>query len=128
MSETIRGEFVCVVCPTGCSIEAEFERGASRKLICAAGYRCARGENWIKQEIERPMRTIATSVPVEGGDYLCASVRTRTPIPLEKIPDVMAVVREAALRAPVHIGQVVVANPAGTDTEVIATRNVARVG
>ena len=122
----IKGEFICVVCPTGCSIEAEFVRGARRELIDAKGYRCPRGEKWIKQEIEEPMRTIATSVMVRDGDYINASVRTKDPIPLEKVPAVVESLRGIVLDAPVRIGQVVLHNPSGAETDIVATRNVER--
>lgn len=127
MSETVSGEFVCVVCPNGCAIDAEFVRGEAPRLISAVGARCARGDKWVKQEIEEPMRTIATSVLVRGGDWPCASVRTQSPIPLEKVPGVMDALRGVVIDAPLRIGQIVVKNPAGTETNVIVTRNVARV-
>ena len=128
--KTLRNEFVCVVCANGCTIDAEFEPGESGtppRLISFEGARCARGETWIKQEIESPMRTIATSVLVRGGDYINASVRTDRPIPLSAVKDVMAAVRDIVLDAPVHIGQVVLANPAGAETNVVATRDVAKI-
>lgn len=128
-AKTLRNEFVCVVCPNGCTIDAEFEPGepgTPPKLISFEGARCARGEMWIKQEIESPMRTIATSVLVRGGDYINASVRTDRPIPLSAVKDIMDAVHNVVLDAPVHIGQVVLANPAGTDTNIVATRDVAK--
>ncbi len=129
-SDTIQAEFVCVVCPTGCAIDAEYVPGredAPPRLIRAEGFTCQRGEKWIRQEIEEPMRTIALSVLVRNGDYLCASVRTQSPVPLDKIRQVADAVRDVVLEAPVHIGQIVVKNPAGAGTDVIATREVARI-
>ena len=129
-AKTLRNEFVCIVCPNGCTIDAEFEPGepgTPPRLIAFEGARCARGETWIRQEIESPMRTIATSVLVRGGDYINASVRTDKPIPLSAVKDVMHAVRDIVLDAPVHIGQVVLANPAGADTDVVATRDVAKI-
>jgi CxxC motif-containing protein len=73
------------------------------------------------------MRTIATSVPVEGGDCILASVRTARPIPLDKVRAVMDMLRDMTLEAPVRIGQVVANGPAGTDTEIVATRNVKKI-
>jgi CxxC motif-containing protein len=127
--ETITGEFICVVCPNGCALDAVFEKVADgpSRLVSFTGAKCPRGEAWIKQEIESPMRTIATSVMVTGGEDLLASVRTNRPIPLGKIPAVMTVLRGITLEAPVKIGQIVAENPARTDTEIIATRNVRQV-
>lgn len=130
VAKKIHGEFVCVVCPNGCTIDAEFERSddGSSRLISFTGAKCPRGEAWIRQEIESPMRTIATSVMVEGGDYILASVRTNRPIPLDRVPAVMDAVRGITLSAPVEIGQVVLTNPADTYTDIIATRNVQKTG
>ena len=121
---TRKGEFVCVVCPNGCLIEAEFSTVRPFQLLELSGNRCERGKSWVQQELENPLRTIATSVPVKNGDFLTASVRTKKPIPLEKVPAVMDELRKMTLKAPVHIGQSILKNPAGTDTEVVATREV----
>ncbi|MDR1651313.1 MAG: DUF1667 domain-containing protein [Synergistaceae bacterium] len=124
---TIKGEFLCVVCPNGCILEAEYEEKGEggRELIFFAGNRCARGEKWVRQEIEDPMRTISSSILVRGGDFPLASVRTTAPIPLTKVRDVMDEIRKAALDAPLYIGQVVLVNPAGAETNIIVTRGVA---
>lgn len=120
----IEKEFTCVVCPNGCSIKVGYEEGTPPKLISAEGARCPRGKSWAKQEIENPMRTFSSSVIVSGGDFLEASVRLTKPIPLAKIFEVMAEIKKIRLAAPLAIGDVVLANPAGTETEVIVTRNV----
>ena len=124
--QNITGEFLCVLCPNGCSIDVEFIKGPPPKLLSFEGAKCERGEAWILQEIEQPMRSIASNVLVEGGDYITASVRTSKPIPLDAIPAVMEAVRTVTAKAPVKLGQVLLARPAGTDTDIIATRNVAR--
>ena len=108
-------------------MDVEFVKGPPPKLVSYEGSRCKRGETWIVQEIEMPMRTIASNVLVEGGDYITASVRTSKPIPLESIPAVMEEIRQITIKAPVKLGQVILTNPAGTSTEIIATRNVAKV-
>ena len=125
--QLVRGEFICVVCPNGCAIDAEFVKGLPPRLVSASGAECKRGKAWIEQEIEQPMRAIASNVPVVGGDCINASVRTNRPIPLDKIQDVMAAIRSQTLVAPVSIGHVVIANPAGADTDIIVTRNVVKV-
>jgi CxxC motif-containing protein len=131
-------DLTCVVCPNGCPLVVEIDDGVEIDASAAAkdagkpvvarvrGKACERGEAWARQEIENPMRTIASSVPVLGGDYRLASVRTSRPIPLSKVRAVMEEIRRAVLEAPVEIGDLVIASPAGCDTEVIATRAVAR--
>lgn len=122
----MKGEFLCVLCPNGCAIDVEFTDDRPPKMTSFAGAHCTRGEEWIRQEVERPLRTIATSVPIKNGEMICASVKTSTPIPLEKIMDVMAEIRTVYPEAPLVIGDVLLNNPAGTNTKIIVTRNVNR--
>jgi len=96
--------------------------------LAIQGSVCKLGDEWTKQEVENPMRTISSSIPVENGDWLMVSVRTDRPIPLGKIFDVMGEIRKKTLAAPVTLGDVIIANPAGTDTDIIATRDVAKNG
>jgi CxxC motif-containing protein len=115
------------MCPNGCLIEAEYTTERPAKLLSFAGNRCDKGEDWVRQEIENPMRTIATSLAVWGGDFGSVSVRTTRPIPRAKIFDVMQEIRAlGVLEAPLGIGKAVLRNPAGTRTEIVVTRDVAR--
>jgi CxxC motif-containing protein len=115
------------MCPNGCLIEAELTGDRPPKLRSLRGNRCKKGKSWVKQEVENPTRTISTSLSVRGGDFGSVSVRTAQAVPREKIPAVMAEIRAlGTLDAPLHIGQVLLQNPAGTETEVIVTREVQR--
>ena len=52
------------------------------------------------------------------------SVKTREDIPKEKIFDCVKALKEAEVAAPVHIGDVVLRDVAGTGVDVVATKNV----
>ena len=90
-------EFTCIMCPQGCDISVELE-GAT--ITSITGNKCAKGEAYVTQEIEDPMRNIATSVLVDGGDLPLASVRLTDVIPKDRIFDVMAEIRTVELSAP----------------------------
>lgn len=120
-------EFTCVVCPNGCSIVVDVDDDENPVVTRVQGNTCKRGEAWARQEVENPMRTIASSVPVRGGDFLLASVRTSRPVPLAKIRAVMTEIRKVSLTAPVRIGEVIIPRPAGCDTDIVVTRTVARI-
>ena len=75
-------EFTCVVCPNGCSIVVDVDNDETPVVTRVQGNVCKRGELWARQEVENPMRTIASSVPVQRGDFPLASVRASRPIPL----------------------------------------------
>ncbi|MDD2454074.1 MAG: DUF1667 domain-containing protein [Synergistaceae bacterium] len=120
-------EFTCVVCPNGCTIVVDVDDDETPVVTRVQGNVCRRGESWARQEVENPMRTIASSVPVNNGDFPLVSVRTNRPVPLAKIREVMEEIRRVSLSAPVEIGDVIVPSPAGCDTEVVATRRVRKI-
>ncbi len=116
-------ELICIVCPNGCRLEAEFAE-ESRQAGEVSGNLCEKGPIWAQQELTNPVRTIASSVLVAGGDFDLVSVRTDAAIPRGKIMEVMAAVKGMQAVAPVCIGEILLKNPAGTDCNIIATRNV----
>ncbi len=118
-------ELTCVVCPNGCPLRITCTDDNPPQVTSVEGHLCPRGIRWARQEVETPMRTIASSVLVTGGTVPLASVRTDRPIPLEKIPEVMEEIRSLVLPAPLDLGDVVLEGVAGTDCAVIVTRGVA---
>lgn len=117
-------EYTCVVCPNGCTLKVEVTDGDHPEFVRVEGNICNRGEIWAKQEVENPMRTIASSVLVRNGDFPLASVRTDSPIPLGSIQAVMEEIRNLVLEAPLDLGDVVLQNPAGTECNILVTRKI----
>ena len=113
--------FTCIVCPNGCDIEAEYE---GTEVLSVTGNLCPKGKTYVVQELVDPRRTIASSVRVTGGTLPLASVRLTQPIPKDRIFDVMRVINEVTLTAPTHIGEVVIKNILGLDSDVIMTKNI----
>jgi len=120
----LKKDLVCIVCPNGCQVEVLVEETPVLKVIEVRGCSCDKGVAWVEQEIVNPMRTIASSVVVEQGDFKLVSVRTDTSIPLDKIFEVMAVIKRKTVDAPVTINDILIENPAGVACNIIATRNV----
>lgn len=100
----MKREFVCIMCPQGCRIEAEWSGG---KIESITGNTCSKGMDYVTRELVNPMRNIATSVLVENGELELAGVRLTNPIPKSRIFDVVAEIKKIRIQAPVHIGQVV---------------------
>lgn len=113
--------FTCIVCPNGCEIEAEYEGTDVRNVT---GNLCPKGRDYVTQELVDPRRTIATSVRVRGGELPLTSVRLTGAIPKARIFDAMREINRCALDAPVHIGDVVIHNILGYDSDVIVTKTV----
>lgn len=114
-------EFTCIMCPQGCDIQVELD---GKNILSVEGNRCAKGEAYVTQEIENPMRNIATSVLIDDGELPLASVRLTNVIPKDRIFDVMAEIRKVELPAPVHEGDVVIKDVLGLGVDVIITKDV----
>ena len=115
--------FTCIVCPNGCEIEAEYEGTEVRSVT---GNLCPKGKDYVTQELVDPRRTIATSVRVLGGTMPLASVRLTRAIPKNRIFDAMDEINRQTLAAPVRIGDTVIKNILGLDSDVIVTKNIER--
>ncbi|MEN6595425.1 MAG: DUF1667 domain-containing protein [Clostridiaceae bacterium] len=113
--------FTCIVCPNGCVIETQIEDG---KLLSITGNKCKRGEEYVQQELADPRRTIATTVPIENTSLPLCSVRLNRPIPKREIFRVMREIDGVRLVAPVQIGQIVLKNVCGLDSDVIVTKDM----
>lgn len=116
--------YTCIVCPSGCEIDVEYENG---QLLTCSGNLCKRGEEYVQQELQDPRRTIASCVLVQGGELPQVSVRLTKPIPRDRIFDVMALIHSMKLQAPVTAGDVIVSHILGLDSDLIATRTVRAV-
>jgi CxxC motif-containing protein len=120
-------ELICVICPNGCQLEADIEENHRIFVKEIRGHLCEKGPEWAEQELVNPMRTIASNIIIEQGDFPLVSVRTDSPIPLKKIFDVMKEIKAIRLEAPVKTGDILIENVSGLPCNIIATRNVQRL-
>lgn len=114
-------ELICISCPLGCSLKVELDENGA--VLSVTGNTCKRGEEYGKKEVTAPTRTVTSTVKVEGASVPVTPVRTKTDIPKEKIFACMEEIRKAVVKAPVHIGDVVLHNVAGTGVDVTATKD-----
>lgn len=113
-------ELTCIGCPLGCALRVFDEDGALR----VEGNTCPRGEAYAKSEVLCPKRTVTSTVAVHGGTVGRLSVRTQTDIPKDKIFACMEEIKAVSVDAPVHIGDIVLPDVAGTGVPLIATKDV----
>lgn len=117
----MKRNLVCIACPIGCPIEVELND--SGEVVSVTGNTCPRGEAYARTEVTHPVRSLTTSVKVEGGVHPVVPVKTAAPIPKEKMFDCMQVLNAVTLQAPVAIGDVVVKDICGLGVDVVATNN-----
>lgn len=114
-------ELICIGCPMGCMVNVTLEDG---RVTAVTGNTCKRGDDYARKEVTNPTRIVTSSVCVAGGELPVVSVKTREDIPKGKIPEIMEALKGICVQAPVHIGDVVLANVAGTGVDMVATKNV----
>mgnify|MGYP004447986619 CR=1 FL=1 len=118
-------EYTCILCPRGCHLTAEKVMEEGKETIKVSGNFCPRGIRYATEEMTMPMRTVTTSLYVEGGDMKMVSMKTAAPVPKERIPQVLEAAAKAQAKAPLKVGDAILKNVAETGTDLIATRNVA---
>lgn len=108
----------CISCPRGCRIKVRMTDGIPAVI---EGYQCKRGLVYAEAEARNPVRILTTTVRVEGGERPVLPVRTKAPIPKEKLRRAMMELKGVVVRPPVAIGETVYRDIAGTGVDVIAT-------
>ena len=118
--------FHCTTCPSECAltIETRIDENGVEHVLSVQGNRCARGRKFAEQEIIRPMRILATTIMVRGGDEKLLPVRTAHPIPRDLHLRAMQDIRHASVTAPVRMGDVVMRDLLGTGVDLVASMNV----
>ena len=113
-------ELTCICCPRGCQVEVTLESGEVTRV---RGNACPRGDEYARKEVCDPTRVVTTTVPVTGSVVAAVvSVKTAGDVPKGLVLDVVRALAEVGLEAPVHIGDVVLADVCGTGVDVVATR------
>lgn len=115
-------ELICVSCPIGCAITVEFDDNG--EIVSVTGNTCKRGDSYARQECTHPERMLTSTVKVEGGRLLVVPVKSSVPVPKEMLFDCMKEINKVTVKAPVHIGDVVLSNILDTGADIVATNEV----
>ena len=114
-------ELTCIGCPLGCALTVTLEGNQVQQV---EGNSCRRGEAYGRKVCTHPTRIVTSTVAVKGGSIARVSVKTKTDISKDKIFSCMKALKGIEVQAPVHIGDVILSNVAGTQTDIVATKNV----
>ena len=120
-------QFNCTTCPSECLLTVEVERDADghvAEVRSVTGNSCPRGDKFAHQELTCPMRVLTTTVAVSGGDEALLPVRTAEAISLELHAQAMNLIRSLIVNAPIHMGNVVLANLLSTNIDLIASMDI----
>ena len=112
-------ELICISCPNGCHLTVDEENGYH-----VSGAKCERGEEYGKNEILHPVRTVTSTVRISGAAYPRLPVKTDRPIDKDKIFAVMELLSGVDVCSPVEAGQVIVPDLFGTGVSIVACRSM----
>lgn len=116
-------ELICINCPLGCMLSVDID---DKGEMTVTGNNCPRGDAYARKELTNPTRIVTSIVNVTDGELPVVSVKTKEDIPKDKIGDIVEALKSVTVEVPVIIGEVVLADAAGTGVDVIATKNVGR--
>ena len=106
--------FVCIMCPAGCEIRVGFDESGINSI---EGNTCKRGEEYVSNELFHPTRTLTSTVRCTDGSV--NAVKTTSPIPKDKIPQVMDEINKIRPEHPAF-GQVIIHNVCGTGADIVS--------
>lgn len=115
-------ELTCIGCPLGCALTVTKDGKTGELNI--AGNTCPRGADYARKEVTDPRRIVTSTVAVQNGELSVVSVKTAGDIPKDKIFRCMEELENVIIKAPVHVGDVILPDIADTGIAIIATKNV----
>ena len=110
-------EIICITCPKGCHLKVDEE------TFAVTGNSCPRGAVYGANELRNPVRVVTSTVVVDGPARRLP-VKTDRPIPKGKMFEVMDEIARVRVQPPVAVGDILIPNVAGTDGNVVATKNL----
>ncbi|MFI3284893.1 MAG: DUF1667 domain-containing protein [Erysipelotrichaceae bacterium] len=119
----MKTNLTCIVCPMSCELTVENIKGEMKVV----GNRCPRGENYAKQELINPQRTLTSTVKITGSIYPRLAVITSKPIPKDKMLEVMKLINGISVEAPIKVNDVIIENVCNLDVDILASRTMVKL-
>lgn len=107
-------EMICIRCPNSCKLKVVKKDGKYQVF----GNLCPRGTEYGIQEATDPRRTITSVKQIKNGTI---SVRTDVAVKKEIYFDVLEAIKNAPIKRSYKIGDIIVKNVCGTNSNIIVT-------
>ncbi len=114
----MKKKITCVICPRGCTMTADIQGDS----ITVTGNACARGEKHAMGECTNPVRSLTSIIRVGNREDTMVSVKSSSPVPKDKMLEIMDVIHATSVSAPIKIGDVLIAGVFGAD--IVATKEI----
>jgi CxxC motif-containing protein len=120
---TVQEKVICVTCPKGCTLTVTREG----QTIVKVDNGCKRGHEYARQELTDPRRMVATSVRIKNSLHPLLPVYTSAPFPKPRIPELLAILREVEINAPVSLDQTILTNVLETGIDIYASKEMKKI-
>jgi CxxC motif-containing protein len=91
-----------------------------------SGYKCERGKVYAEQEIVNPSRILTTTIKIKNGFIKRLPVRSKEPIPKDKILKCMEVLRKIEKEAPISEGDIIIENIFNMGINIVASKDISK--
>ncbi len=112
-------ELICITCPKGCHLKVDEEND-----YAVTGNSCPRGAEYGKNELKNPKRVITSTVRTNSNEHPRCPVKTAGAVAKGKMFDVMALLDDITLTAPIKVGDIVIENVLDTGINIVACKNI----
>lgn len=116
----MKREVTCTVCPKGCKMVVSNINGE----YIVEGNTCIRGLKYGVDEVTNPKRVITSTVRLEGSYLNMLPVKTNGSVPKEKMFEVMEVLANIKITAPVSVGDIIVKNVLNTGVDIVSCKTM----
>ena len=110
-------ELICIICPRGCHLKVDDNN-------VVTGNSCPRGAKYAIDELTHPVRMLTSTVKIISEVEERLPVKTRASIDKNLIFKAMEEINKVEVKAPIHIGDIIIDNIAGTGVDLIATKEI----
>mgnify|MGYP001768313647 CR=1 FL=1 len=119
----VNEKVICVTCPKGCTLLV----ARDGQTVVEVKNGCKRGHEYARQELVDPRRMVASLVRIKGAIHPLMPVYTSAPFPKPRIAELLAILREMEIQAPISLDQVILENVLGTDINIHASREMVKI-
>ena len=116
----MKRDVTCIVCPKGCKMVVSNIDGE----YIVEGNTCIRGSKYGVDEVTNPKRVITSTLRLEGSYLNMLPVKTNGPVPKEKMFEVMEVLANIKITAPVSVGDIIVKNVLNTGVDIVSCKTM----
>ena len=113
-------ELTCIVCPNGCVLNIQGEG----ENITVTGAKCKKGNEFAREEMTCPKRTVCTTMKTVFDELPVVPVRTSREIPKDMIFDMMQAVNSVTGDKKLKRGDTVIKNLLNTGVDIIVTSDM----